>query len=291
MDRRREAQGGCSVIHNTPTITPDRVYRHFASFADYAGFCIQTGMCDTSNDENPSRFGDHWRRYSRFMEAMQSGQAEPQVMEIAQRLRIEAADVMKNAEGPSKRRRRVWADQGDEINIDRMNARNEKPWTTTQIGRPSPVVRILAMFDCNGKCNTAQFGAAAAAVALASDALANAGYSFEVWAIQHGDGSRWSRQHTVTACVKGAGEPLDLQRVASVFTIPAIRFLGFGLIRKDMHPVCMGVCRTPDRATLALCSATGSVRPEDFGPKPTDAEIVRLALSLMPTEANTQPAA
>lgn len=279
---------------NHPTITDDRFYRHFPTFANYARFCIDTGKCDNTDESNSWIFGKHWKNRERLIAATEAGIAEPAVLEIVQRLRVTAGDIMRNAEGPSKRRRQVWADQGDEIDTDRMNAGRDRVWRATQIGRPSPVVRILAMFDCNGSCSTEQFGAAAAAVALAADALATAGYSFEVWAIQHGNSSSatWgNRYHTVTACVKGAGEPLDIQRVASVYTLGAIRYFGFGLIRNDFNTVNMGSCRTPDRATLALCSATGSIRPEDFMANPTDAEIVERALSLMPTAANAHAAA
>jgi len=272
-------------------ITQDRTYRHFPSFAAYARACIDTGLCQPAGNSDWT-FGHHWRDAEQFLEAMEAGRAEPGVMAIARRLRISAAGAMTNSEGPTRRRRRVWAEQGDEVDVDRMLADKPRAWQCTAIGRPAPIVRILAMFDCNGTCNTEQFGAAAAAVALASDALATAGYAFEVWAIQHGTGLKWERMHTVTACVKGAGEPLDLERVASVYTLGAIRYLGFGLIRHDMHPTDVGRCRTPDAATLAICSATGSIRPEQFSPSGIDADaIARAALSLIPAAASKQETA
>ena len=219
------------------------------------------------------------------MEAMRAGLAEPSVIETTERVRIECASALAGVDGPTRRRRRVWGEEGDEIDTARMLAESTHPWSRTIIGRTSPVVRILAMFDGNSVANCQQFAAAAAAVALASDALATAGYSFEVWAIQHGCGGYgWhGREHTVTACIKNAAEPLDIHRVASVYTTGALRHLGFGLIYHDMTPSDVGSCITPDAETLALCQATGSIRPENFS-ECTDDEIIDAARRLIPTE-------
>jgi hypothetical protein len=144
---------------------------------------------------------------------------------------VERINSMNNGDGltapESLRRRRVWSDQGDTLDIHRVYAgRIDGAWqrTARRSLRAPRTVRIIASIAGSCAQSEENFFWRGAAVARLSDMLTQAGYSVEIQAAcvaQHiASGSAGYVDYAQAITIKHASAPLDVGGMAAVLCQP-----------------------------------------------------------------------
>jgi hypothetical protein len=127
----------------------------------------------------------------------------------------------------SIRRRRVWCDQGDAVDIHRVYAgRLDQAWqrATRQTRAGSPRVSIVASLSISAGQTTSDLFWRGAAVCRLSDVLSEAGYSVEIIGLKANARLGEDGGHGVHAIpLKASEQPLDLANIAA-----ALCHSGFG---------------------------------------------------------------
>lgn len=154
-------------------------------------------------------------------------------------------DALKDIEGPlhpiDVRRRRVWTDQGDSLDIHRVYSGSlDTAWQRTKrrTVRATRNVRLICNVNANAGINavTQMFWRGAAALKIA-DELTKAGYNVEIVAALASTSMAMVRplNCTVTVVVKEYASPLDLNTLATALCLGGFaRLFGF---RSDVN-VC-----------------------------------------------------
>lgn len=238
--------GAVEGVHILNT-KPDYYRRHFDSVTAYVDYIAQQVDCmniignksRALSYRNDSR-GREWlgvEDAAAVRHAMTHGWPEG-----VKRMR-EALDQMQQIPAPvNTRRRRVWTDQGDSVDIHRVNSgRLDVAWQRCQRRTSSAVrtVRLMAniLDNCNAKASET-FWRGAAVLKLA-DLLTEAGYSVEIAgafsSVTYDD--RRGNRMLDSITVKAASAPLDVDALAATLCLTGFaRVYGFmGVISAADH--------------------------------------------------------
>ena len=230
--------------------------RKFATLAEFMSLATQL-PADSWESNSPKRtnwtFGSTFTSAEATARALADGQTSELTLRIADEARTaELARIETSGAKPTRRRRLVWSDAGDEISVDRMLADHDQPWRTTRIGRTAPIVKL-------GVCITQSCGNAEAAfastigkVAAAADVLISQGFGVEIVGFSHvvitTNNRRFPEGEALvySFTLKSAEEPMDMARVCSVSAPGLLRAFVFRLDDLDLPGLsCHGYCRKP----------------------------------------------
>lgn len=127
------------------------------------------------------------------------------------------------------RRRTVWSDQGDEVEMERVYmGRLDTAWREakrTWCMGPQQV-RIWVNVTRHAGVPADAFFWAGAATIIASDALEEAGHSVEIVTFAYGKPTGQQKHMVVTLCAKALDEPLNLDRIAAMLCNAATMRVG-----------------------------------------------------------------
>lgn len=216
---------------------------------NYASVSEIIDAADAKSTHYPSdradwTYGGDWTDEPTTRAGLLAGEAPAAALAAYEALSSQySADTLNTQPAPTRRRRQVWSDQGDEIDTDRMNARHDRPWRATVIGRNAPIIRLALNIGLSGGNDSATFAQVAATAAAIADALTLSGYSVEiigVCATQNPSGSGT----VYTFPLKSSHEPLDARRILSA-SAP-------GLLRAYLLDQCKEDNGTPTGGTAAL---------------------------------------
>ena len=131
------------------------------------------------------------------------------------------------------RRRPVWSDQGDEVDIHRvLGGQLDTAWHTTKRNGSglAPVVSLVCSWGGNASRSTEELMWSMAATLVAAKILEGSGYSVEIMACILSD--QYKSGDTVTAVkLKDADFPLEFETLASVSCFAGVfRSYGFAAI-------------------------------------------------------------
>jgi hypothetical protein len=181
-------------------------------------------------------FGSYLQSVEANQEACVSGRVPEPIWEEYLRVRDKLQPVMDDFIhlGVSTRRRRVYAEEGSELNLDRLAVHDPSCWERRKRGAKKQLIVLGIQYGYVAGAGEKVFVKNAAAAAAASDVLERLGYAVEIVGVSWGTltyaqtkWDKWSMINTVT--IKRSTEPLDPQNVL-IIGLPAVsRVFEFGV--------------------------------------------------------------
>jgi hypothetical protein len=211
---------------------------------------------NTSRDE--WRYGTEWKDEQETRAGLLAGLAPASAFKAYEKVRptFDALAISANANGSTRRRRRVWGDEGDEVCISRMLSDSPAPWSRTVIGRTAPIVRLAINIALSCNNTPDDFAGSVATAVAAADALTVRGLSVEIVGTHATARSRHTNQEgrgtVYTWPVKGASEPIDTARLLSLAAPGLCRAYCHSLLEKDTKDPVRGICTLPADAAAYI---------------------------------------
>lgn len=195
------------------------------------------GIVDNEDiDEQNWRYGSDKNNLESTEEALIEGSGSTLAMEMISKMTDELLNhegirhLMKMAE--SKKRRRVFKDEGSELSIDRVLCGDPEHWEKMTPGAKKNVVRLAINSGISCGNSEKQFAQLIAFTCAATDMLTRAGRCVEVVCIQAPlNSNEGYLVSTPIISLKKPDEPLDIQRLSSAGLPGLFRKEGFDLIR------------------------------------------------------------
>lgn len=163
-----------------------------------------------------------------------AGECTPESLAYAEESRARTLAAMPTTTATTKRRRRIFAESGDEWDTDRVLADHDRPAATTKIGKTASIVRLGVNIGIACVNNQKVFDMMIGTAAGAADALILAGYSVEILGICAATKNCREKVNVLNFPIKASDEPLDIQRVCSI-GLPGL-YRGWGIPRQDACP-------------------------------------------------------
>jgi hypothetical protein len=240
------------------SVTKSEVFRHFDSVADYAA--LRESPCNVGKAS--SYDGVDWLGVETQAEAAHICQRGVWPEGLA-RMERELAGFESPA-ATSIRRAQIWADQGDALDIHRVNSGQlDQAWRRTRrLARRASQNLVIAFPLMIRSRDTADklFWCGAAALKL-TDVLTIAGYTVTLVGT-HGTTYDGHTSHD-SLIVKAAAAPLDVEALIVAVAFPGFtRTVGFRAIASNVFPVSsgLGIALYDDQKPLeALNLPTGNV--------------------------------
>ena len=222
------------------------IVRHYASIGEIIA------AADAQSSHYPESgaswtYGNDWTDEPTTRAGLMNGDAPASALAAYEEVSrtMDAARLAASEQAaPTRRRRQVWADQGDEIDPDRLNTGHANPWRTTRVGKTAPIVRLALNIGLSSSNSGEGFAKVAAHAAAIADALTLAGYSVEIIgtvATQNREGS----STVYTFPLKQADEPLDAKRILSAAAPGLLRAYLLDQLREDNGEAGGGYARLP----------------------------------------------
>lgn len=239
----------------TPTNAQRRtpIVRHYANIGEIIENADRIMKDEGHSYATGSRwtYGNDWQDEPATRAGLLAGEAPAAALAAYDALRSQyEADTLTTATpAPTRRRRQVWADQGDEIDTDRMNAGRETPWRSTRIGRSAPIVRLALNIGISAGNGPEQFAQVAATAAAIADALTLSGYAVEIVGCEIGINNKYAKGANVyTFPLKSSHEPLDARRILSAAAPGLLRAYLIPQLLIDTASNTAGKCVIPHNA-------------------------------------------
>lgn len=208
---------------------------YFDSYADLVDKCYYMYQ---NHNWKPYRYenNNQWyfgtlRTYEKSVDALINGKATDRQVETAQKIynQISKSPFVLQLEqrAQSIKKKRVFSEDGAELDIDRVMCGDPMHWTRLTKGAQKPVVRIGANINGNAGEGEQRFIGVAAAAAVISDLVSRAGFSVEVYSCSTSqtDGARC---YASLCCkIKQAEQPLDINRICSAGLPIILRHFSF----------------------------------------------------------------
>ena len=155
--------------------------------------------------------------------------------------------------GRTTRRRRRYADEGDELNIDRLATGDPLFWERRKRGAKKRVVRLGVQYGYTAAAGESTFVRNAALATAAADALSLLGYGVEILAVSWGlmTQSHHGEEWTLAVDLKRSDEPLDAQRVLTTGLVAMSRAFEFALWDQECGGVNTWNMRVPPLSRAA----------------------------------------
>lgn len=177
--------------------------------------------------------GNDWTTLEATRAGLLAGEAPASVLRAYETIRSRQGSdpLTANGTGPTRRRRRVWHEEGDEVDPARMLAGSPTPWTRTIIGCTAPTVRLAVNIALSGSNTPEKFAETIAHAVSIADAITLAGYSVEIVGVCATVNNMNAGSATVYLWpMKRSDEPLDQPRLLSAGAP--------GLLRAYLLPFC-----------------------------------------------------
>ena len=226
-----EQQVRCSFIERENSTNDRRTQIvHFDSFAQMTEVC-KNGQKDfgwTNEDtfryddteEDTWRFGDEFSNYQETEKALTEGRNSEGVMEELEKLKekLDAKVGGKSNNGFSVKRKRRFAEEGSELNIDRLMGGDQAHWMKMSRNNTPPIVNLYISISANGGVEDEDFNKCAAMAIFNARHLEKMGFSTSITAITCSRISTNDRAEyfSMEVPVKKANERLDVQRISTI---------------------------------------------------------------------------
>ena len=163
-------------------------------------------------------------------------------------IRLAGVDKMLNERFESVKRKRVWCEDGSELDIDRIMTGDPDHWIKTKRNGKKRVINIGINTSASWNNGSSVFAKNVALAYVTAEALENLGYGVRITAINtsyyyDGGNGNSSRDETATTFpLKRATEPVDIERVGSIGLKSMLRYYGF-VTDVLIHRQNCGYCR------------------------------------------------
>ncbi len=181
------------------------------------------------------RFGEEHETLEKTREAMKYGTASLKTIENVEKLRetILNKESMQSLfhQARTLKKRRVFSDEGAELDIDRVLCADPYHWSKLTPGKKSNVMRIGINLSVNAGFSEREIQEIAGLGLIATELLHTAGFNTEVFAIYIG--SNETDQLTQSGAIikmKSATEPIDIQRLCGIGIVGIFRAFVFACI-------------------------------------------------------------
>lgn len=169
---------------------------------------------------------------------LRDGRATKKVQNIIKKtvkdIKLEGIDTMLTERFESVKRKRVWSDDGSELDIDRVMCGDPNHWVKSKRNGKKRVIRIGVNVSASGGNKEDVFAKNVALAYLASEQLETLGYGVEIMAIDStysssaNNLSTYSEDETATTFpLKRSTEPTDINRIGSIGLPSLLRYYGF----------------------------------------------------------------
>jgi hypothetical protein len=176
------------------------------------------------------------RQFESWSELLAQANANwPEGQEIIARM----VEEMAGCELPaptSVRRRARWAEDGDELDNDRLRAGQQDCWRAMarQSCRQPRAIAVVVNVSANAHREPSKILWRGAAAAVVANLLEQAGYQVEFWAAEYGEGAYEDGVPDFQAvCVKRADQPLDLSTLINTVSGWFLRTVFFQAYHTD----------------------------------------------------------
>tara|TARA_R110002020_G_scaffold72318_9_gene186194 strand:+ start:4585 stop:5613 length:1029 start_codon:yes stop_codon:yes gene_type:complete len=161
-------------------------------------------------------------------------------------IRLAGVDKMLNERFESVKRKRVWCEDGSELDIDRIMTGDPDHWIKTKRNGKKRVINIGINTSASCGNGASVFAKNVALAYVTAEALENLGYGVKITAINssyYSDGGNGNSSHETASTfpLKRATEPVDIERVGSIGLPSMLRYYGFvtdGLIHRQTCGYC-----------------------------------------------------
>lgn len=200
-----------------------RRYDSLAEWCNHAEWWREQCGGTLSQDWGPWTRSPQFETFEDAWEAMVEGRCSDGFLAALERERDRYVEtITAGGWAESRRRRSVWSEDGDTIDVDRVHARHEKPFRRSVAGKLAQVVRLgldstaLGAWDFHGSACGGAFDRVGGLLAAVAETIERQGRSVEITLIETENNTR-RESHYVHACtLKHAADPLDLARIGSV---------------------------------------------------------------------------
>lgn len=230
--RKRHVIGYDSLAHmieSTEKGFQDYEFRHKLS---EAGKAKLSRFRDKPLKQDDWTYGSEFPNKKSLDEALFKGKSSKKIMDYIQKFRdkVEGTERYQQLLKKSRsiKRRRVFAVEGAELDIDRVMCGDPDHWQQVMKGRQSNIVKINIDYCLSCGNSSEEFCKIAALGILAANMIEQAGYSVEI------TGTAISRDLTsefyeagISLVLKEAKEPLDIQRISTVGIVGTFRLYTF----------------------------------------------------------------
>lgn len=165
-------------------------------------------------------YGAH-KTYDATLTALQRGEVCPQYLKFIGDLQSkltenpEIEQLMLTAK--TFKRKRVYADQGDELDINRLMSGEVEHWEKSTKGKKNTLIRLAFNIDGTGSKTEEDFMIMASTAAVISNILSIAGFAVQLTFCHTSNGvSTQTKYNAISVCVKQAHEQIDMERICSV---------------------------------------------------------------------------
>tara|TARA_X000001388_G_scaffold77170_1_gene76817 strand:+ start:767 stop:1831 length:1065 start_codon:yes stop_codon:yes gene_type:complete len=184
---------------------------------------------------------------------LRDGRATKKVQRIIKKtirdIKLEGIDTMLTERFESVKRKRVWSDDGSELDIDRVMCGDPNHWVKSKRNGKKRVIRIGVNVSASGGNKEDVFAKNVALAYLASEQLETLGYGVEIMAIDstysqsNNNLSRYSSDENATTFpLKRSTEPTDINRIGSIGLPSLLRYYGFR-VASILFRQSNGICR------------------------------------------------
>ena len=187
---------------------------------------------------------------------LRDGRATKSVQRIIRKtikdVKLEGIDTMLTERFESVKRKRVWSDDGSELDIDRVMCGDPNHWVKSKRNGKKRVIRIGVNMSASAGNKAKTFGQNVALAYLASEQLETLGYGVEIVALSCAYASGRNNlnmnddENAYTFPLKRSTEPTDINRIGSIGLPSLLRYYGFrvssALFRQD-NGICMATSK------------------------------------------------
>tara|TARA_X000001382_G_scaffold127959_1_gene116656 strand:- start:1668 stop:2738 length:1071 start_codon:yes stop_codon:yes gene_type:complete len=166
------------------------------------------------------------------------GKTTPSIRRIMNKtikqVKLAGVDKMLNERFESVKRKRVWSEDGSELDIDRVMSGDPQHWVSTKRNGKKRVIRLGVNVSMSGGNGASTFAKNVGLAYIVCEALENLGYGVEIVAVDacyySGGYNKLSNKQDETATIiplKRSDEPVDINRVGSVGFSAMLRYYNF----------------------------------------------------------------
>ncbi len=145
-------------------------------------------------------------------------------------IRLAGVDKMLNERFESVKRKRVWSEDGAELDIDRIMTGDPQHWVNTKRNGKKRVIKIAVNGSMSWNNGSGAFAKNVALAYVTAEALENLGYGVEIvtlmssWCLTNDLGQD---ENAMVFDLKKSSEPVDVERVGSIGLPSLLRYYTF----------------------------------------------------------------
>lgn len=205
------------------------------------------------------RYGN-FRTLKRTRKALEQGRCSNLVKDYIEEYRkklkadglYDTPDELKD----SVKRRRVWSEEGAELDIDAVMSGDPNYWVKTVRNGKMRIVRLVVNWSFSGGNSSSESSKLLALCYCVAEVLERLGYGVEIYGAQYcwaphtfqADGDKHEQGSIVP--LKTVQQPLDLQRIGSASITGLFRYFGF-VMDNELFGNFNGRCVSPSKEWLA----------------------------------------